>query len=278
MSVVNLARWPIRDLSSAACSSIVATAQKSLAATGCASFPAFLRGDALLSAAAEARALSAQAYVTDAHHNAYQLADEPALPTTHVRNLQMHTRVASTAFDELGGQSALRQLYEWDGLLDFLGALLGRPCYRLDDPLGCCSINVFRPGWEHAWHFDEAETTVTLCLQAAEGGGEFEYTPPLRDSSGELAARAVTAILDGHSQYSPSAPDEGSSSSEDLPPVSVASFEPGTLQVFNGRYSLHRVAPVQGKLDRLVAVLCFSAEPGVRNSTHVQEMFWGRRA
>ena len=30
--------------------------------------------------------------------------------------------------------------------------------------------------------------------------------------------------------------------------------------------------------DRLVAVLCFAGEPGVRNSPSVQQMFWGRTA
>jgi len=38
------------------------------------------------------------------------------------------------------------------------------------DPIGACTINVFREGWHHAWHFDEAEFTVTLSLQAADEG------------------------------------------------------------------------------------------------------------
>jgi len=56
----------------------------------------------------------------------------------------------------------------------------------------------------------------------------------------------------------------------------VSDFAPGTLQVFGGRYCLHRVDPVQGGRDRLIAVLCFASEPGVVNSAAVQQMFWGR--
>ena len=36
----------------------------------------------------------------------------------------MLTRVASVPFDELRG--ALRRLYEYDGLVDFIGAVLGK--------------------------------------------------------------------------------------------------------------------------------------------------------
>ena len=65
----------------------------------------------------------------------------------------MRTRVASTAWDEIEGP--LRALFEYNGLVDFVGAVLGQRLYRLADPLGACSVNIFRPGWHHAWHFDE---------------------------------------------------------------------------------------------------------------------------
>jgi hypothetical protein len=58
----------------------------------------------------------------------------------------------------------------------------------------------------------------------------------------------------------------------------ISDFAPGDLQVFGGRYCLHRVDPVQGDRDRLVAVLCFASEPGMVNSAVVQQMFWGRKS
>ena len=96
---------------------------------------------------------------------------DPKLPETHVRNMTMQTRVASTAYDEV--QGPLRRLYEYDGLVEFLRAVLDQPLYRLADPLGACSVNIFRPGWFHAWHFDETEYTTTLALQQSESGGDF---------------------------------------------------------------------------------------------------------
>ncbi len=55
-------------------------------------------------------------------------------------------------------------------------------------------------------------------------------------------------------------------------------FEPGTLSIFQGNECLHRVTKCEGKLDRLVAVLCYATRSGVKNSKLVQEMFWGRSA
>ena len=281
---VNVARWPIHKLASSEGRAVVAAARAELERTGCASFPHFLAPAALAAASAEAVSNAPRAYVTDATHNAFQAADpDDTLPPRHVRNLQMRTRVASTAFDELRPDSALRALYRWHGLTPFLSAVLGgAPVYPLADALGCCSVNVFREGWEHAWHFDEAETTVTLCLQTAERGGEFEFSPLLRNSDVDLAEPAVRALLKHHSNYDPvPAPEAGGEEEEEeeeeeCPPVATAHYEAGTLQVFRGRYCLHRVTATEGARDRLSAVLCFADEPGVFNSPSVQSMFWGR--
>ena len=58
--------------------------------------------------------------------------------------------------------------------------------------------------------------------------------------------------------------------------VNRLSFEPGQLNLFQGRECLHRVTPCQGTKDRMVAVLNYSPFPGMRKSKEVQEMFWGR--
>ena len=157
----------------------------------------------------------------------------------------------------------------------FVAAVTQRtPLYPLADELGACSVNVFRPGWSHAWHFDESEFTTTLCLQSAEAGGTFEFTEPLRSTDADLAAGPTAAVVNSHSQYDvlPTEPEAPP------PPIRTAPFEPGTLQIFAGRYSLHRVTDVGGDRTRLVAVMCFANEPGFVNSPSVQQMFWGRVA
>lgn len=277
---VNLHRYPVHDLSTPVARRLLSNARKQLERDGIVSFEGFLHPAALKSAAADARRAAPSAYTTDAEHNAYQLPETTDRTPSHVRNLPMRTRVASTAYDELGDDSALRRLYEWEGLLAFIGAVTGRPIHRLADPLGCCSVNVFRPGMYHAWHFDQAEFTTTLCLQPAEAGGDFEFTSPLRGSDRELAAPRVAHVIRTTTEYTPSAGAGERASSEprevQSPPVQVACFRAGTLQIFNGQRSLHRVTRVDGSCDRLVAVLCFASAPGVVNTPEVQHMFWGR--
>eukprot|EP00808_Paulinella_micropora_P000012 g24682.t1 len=252
----------------------MALASARLQRHGMVSFPQFLRPEALRDAVEECQRLAGDAFRTDAEHNAYQLPSAATLPANHVRNLRMRTRVASTAWDELGASSVLRRLYNWPRLEPFMSALTGKACFRLADPLGCCSINVFHTGWEHAWHFDEAETTVTLCLQDAERGGYFEYTPPLRSSDQDMVYPKVASVLRSHSIYQPQGQE--TEPFDEAVETHRADFSPGTLMVFKGRYSLHRVTEVLGGRPRLVAVLCFADRPGVVNSPAVQQMFWGR--
>ena len=267
--LVNLGRYPIGDLRSAEGRALVEKAKSDLETTGCASFPCFLAPGALADAVEEATAAAPSAFATDDTHNAYQLSDTDAtLPATHVRNTQMRTRVASTACDELDSSRAIRALYATDELLGLVKAITGRSVHRLADPLGAASINVFRSGWSHAWHYDESEFTVTLSLVQAAEGGAFEFTEPLRRSVDDLAYETTAAVINDHSEYG--VEPAGAA----CPAVRAAPFAPGTLQIFAGRSSLHRVSKVEG--ERLVAVYCFSDVEGFVNSPEVQRMFWGR--
>ena len=53
-------------------------------------------------------------------------------------------------------------------------------------------------------------------------------------------------------------------------------FTAGTLLIFGGNQTIHRVTRVQGERPRLVPVLCYSETPGQLNSETVRKLFWGR--
>ena len=53
---------------------------------------------------------------------------------------------------------------------------------------------------------------------------------------------------------------------------------PGTLTLFRGRRSLHRVSPVEGERARINAVLAYGHEPGMRLNELTQRLFYGRVA
>ena len=276
---VHTARYPLHEPMSPKYADVVARGREALATTGCASFPDFFNSAALEVAAASAQASVDDAFVTDSTHNAYQLPDpDPALPQNHVRNQMMRTKVASTAYDELPRDGPLYSLYNSDVFRQFVSDITSRSLFRVADPLGAASINIFRPGWFHAWHFDESEFTTTLCLQQSDEGGEFEYTAALRNTAEDLVSPLVAELINERSAYDVVGGGEDDDDGDTSTAVNVASFEPGTLQIFAGRYSLHHVKriPQDAKTDRLVAVLCFATEPNVMNSPSVQQMFWGR--
>ena len=257
--LVDLGRYPIADLASAAAQELIAQYRRQLAATGVALLRGFLTPQATAAMAAEARAAAPGAYFCDSTHNVYLEPDDGDFAPDHPRRRRLRTIVGSVAYDLLPAASPLRRLYEWDNLIEFVRLVLDRPTlYRLADPLGALSINVFKPGGHHAWHFDEAEYTTTIMLQEAEEGGYFEYMPHLRrPGGGEYGT--IRRVLDG---------DERG--------VQRLPFAAGTLSIFAGRLSLHRVTEVLGNRLRLVAVLAFNGAPGVTNSDEVRQLFWGR--
>ena len=199
---------------------------------------------------------------------------ELCAPPSILRRRSEHERTSSSSlrYDELSPERALRSLYAQDALIELVKAVTGaNRVFRLADPLGAASVNIFKKSWEHAWHFDEAEFTVTLSLQRAEAGGDFECTEPLRASEDDLAFDAAAAVINEHSRYSAQPFRDAA-----LPKVRATHYEPGTLQIFNGRCSMHRVSPVVGATTRLSAVFCYNSQPGFVNSPETQELFWGR--
>ena len=257
-AMINLDRYPILDLHSAAGASFASKCRQQYLATGLCMLPEFISSDALETLAAEAGAITDRAFFCNNTHNAYLTDDDPGLPGDDVARIQEQTYVGSVPYDCIGEDTALRRLYQWDPLKDFIGFVLGKETFhRFADPLGALSINVFVDGGAHGWHFDESEFTVTLMLQPPESGGEFEYLPQIRGLSNE--AELVAGVLKGNR--------EG---------VVKLPFSAGTLLIFGGRQTIHRVTRVKGKKPRLVPVLCYSEQPGMTNSESVRELFWGR--
>ncbi len=257
--IVDLERYPLDD--SIQTNAFVRECASRFTRDGVCLLPRFLRGPALARAAEETIALLDKTFYCRNTHNAYLQADsDPELPAKHPRNRLLHTTVGSIANDYLPSGAVLSRLYAWDPLVRFIRGVTGAPTlHRSADPLGALSVNVFEPGGAHEWHFDESRFSITLMLRPAESGGHFEYVPAVR-SEGSEGYDEVERILDG-----------------EVEPVRMP-FAPGTLSIFAGHCTLHRVTRVGGRHHRLVAVLCYNRDPGVANSDEVRKLFWGRAA
>ena len=51
---------------------------------------------------------------------------------------------------------------------------------------------------------------------------------------------------------------------------------PGTLALFEGRYSIHRVGPVEGSKPRVIALLGYDTKPGTVSSDLLKQRRYGR--
>lgn len=100
---------------------------------------------------------------------------------------------------------------------------------------------------------------MTLMLQSARAGGEFEISPNTRTSD-DPKIEDVVRVLSG-----------------DRSSVRVVPREPGALVIFRGCDSLHRVTPVVGDRQRMMSVFVYEDRPGVIGDPGVNETVYGPR-
>jgi hypothetical protein len=237
-----------------------------LRTTGVSILPGFLRADALPALVAECDELAADAHLQDVQGTPYlELPDAAAWPDAHPRVTWDRSSVHTVAYDRFSpSRSGLRALFEWDGLLDLVSRILGRtPLFRYADPLGAMNLAVMHEGDALGWHFDQTDFVVSLAIQPSDGGGEFENVQRLRwiDGGGiEERYDTVARVLAGE------APEL----------VTTVPMTPGTLMLFEGRWSLHRVTPVVGVTPRHVALFGYDTAPGTMSSELLKLVRYGR--
>lgn len=246
---IDLGRYPIDVLTKPEARALIERCREELRDDGCCHLKGFLTEAAVARSAAMAEALEGQAFRNTTRHNVYITADDPSLPAEHpVRRFQTRTQGFICA-DLIPAESDIRRLYETKAMTGFLSACLEiAPIYRSADPVACMPISVQRPGEVFPWHFDGNEFTITIALQGAEEGGLFEYAPNIRSPENENY-EAVRRVLDG---------DRG--------PVRQLALKAGDLQIFLGRYSMHRVTAVRGAKTRFIAAPAWMRVPNYVNS------------
>jgi len=208
---------------------------------------------------AQVKPLFAVSYSRPHKANVYLSAADSVFPDGHPRNRTNVTSLSVVAHDQIPTENALRALYDWTPLREFLAKLVGYPrLYPYDDPLGSLNINITGDGQELGWHFDNSDFATTLLLQVPTHGGIFEYLPAAR-SDNNPGYDKVNAVLDG-----------------DRTGIRTLSQDPGSLVLFRGRYALHRVTATRGERPRIIAILVYDTTPGVRLTEYNRNLLYGR--
>ncbi len=257
--ILDLDRYPLDAPGSAPGRNLLERCRRDLHETGMFSLSELIRPEALALCVADLEPLFETAAFTHCReHNIYfddairEVApDHPALRRFGTIN---HTVCA----DRIAG-SAISQIYEWQPLIDFLAAAMDKArLYPMADPLARINVMAYGAGEQLNWHFDRAEFTTTCLLQAPLAGGVFRYRSDLRSDT-DPNYDGVGRLLAGEDEFVRSLP-----------------LAPGTLNVFKGKNTAHRVTPVEGDRARIIAVFSYFEEPGVSFSEKERLGFYGR--
>ncbi len=261
-ALVELDRYPVTSLSSEAGRTLLAECRNQLTRRGVCLLDGFIREDAIKSMVSDVESL-----IPLCHHYAsctttpYQETVSPDAQTNHPRRTPRTSSNHVLAYDLIPSHAGVRRLYESDALLDFIAAVLGlQSLHRYADRLGALNIAINMAGDHNGWHFDQCDFVTSLLIREAQSGGLFEFVPNIRTQKDENYS-SVKRVLDG-----------------DRDRVVTLPMKAGSLSIFKGRQSMHRVTEIAGEKPRLIALLGYDTQPGVLMTESASRRRFGRVA
>lgn len=257
---LDLDRYPLNQPGSPRFAALVASSKAALAAEGLFNLPGFLLPDAVARTLDHVRPrMATESFHHARDHNIYFSDAVPGLAPDDPALAKVTTENHTLCHDQLLG-TPLDAIYNWQPFMDFLAAVTGcAALYTMDDPLSGVNVLEYRRGEALNWHFDRSVFTTTILLQRPDVGGDFEYVRDLRSADDPNHA-GIAALLRAEVE------------------TRILTQEAGTLNVFLGVNTAHRVTPSKAGPSRIVSVLAHYDRRGVRFSEAEQIGFYGRTA
>ena len=257
--LVDLERVPIDQPDSPRYDAVVCRLRGSLYEHGCARQSGFLKSSAVAAMVAEVHEKLALAHHSVAEQNVYLTRGDPDLPREHPTHRLSKRSTRFLCADRIGKDSPMSILFRSNAMTEFVRRCVGRErLYRGASPLSAILVNAQQRGDTFPWHFDASEFAVSLCLRQPSAGGRFEYVANLRSSTDENL-EGVVSVLDGNRER-----------------VVTIDANPGDLQLFAGRNSLHRVTEVYGADERISLLFGYADKLGVMGSPESSRALFGR--
>lgn len=257
---VDFVRYPLDAPGSERWAAVVRAARAELAADGCCVLRGFITPERIRTLRSEGVAMAPQAYYTVEQVNAYNIPLDADLPADHPGRIVLRRGNAFVARDLIPADALIHRLYTSRTFQRFVADCFGlAELHEYTDPLAGLCLNVVAPGMSHPWHFDTNEFTVSMLTQEPECGGVFEYCPNIRSRTAENLGDVNDVLTDRGEHL-----------------IRRLELRPGDLQLFQGRFSLHRVAPVGGTVQRHSAIFAYSDSPGVIGTVERTRQLFGR--
>lgn len=259
-ALVDTQRYPLHDYGDPRLQAEIARVREDLNREGCAVLRGFLRPEALEQARREGEQLSTKSYYSSRRVNAWFTRYDETLEAADPRRIFMERTSGFVTRDLIPADAVIHQLYVSPAMKRLVAACLDEAeVYEYADPFAGLVQNVLPAGTEQPWHYDTNEYIVSMMTQEPDVGGEFEYCPNIRTPAGENYA-GVGAVIRGEDDATPR----------------TLELRPGDLQLFKGRYSLHRVTRVSGQRERHTAIFAYSQQPGVVGRLERTRQLYGR--
>lgn len=253
-SIVDTDTYPLTQ------AGFAARCRDTLAQEGVLALSDFIRPDALQTILAESQARQDKAYFCAQNHSVYLTPHDPDFAKDNPANRQVVSSKGCICDDMIDANSPLRTLYDDRDFRGFIASVTGQDAlYPYADPLSSINIHYANRGQELGWHFDNSSFAITLLIQKPDEGSRFEFVKDLRDSDAdEINFEGIETLLNGRAE------------------PQVLEMDLGTLVLFRGRNSIHRVSPNHSDKTRMLAVLAYNSEADVALSESARMTFYGR--
>lgn len=258
--LVNTDIYPLHLDESAELLKLIQYARKELSEDGCCVLRGFLKTEALEKAEKESEEVAKKTFFSHRKVNTYFTEDDPTLPENDPRRIFMDRTSGFVTRDMISPDKVIHRVYVSPMMKRFIAACLEEEIvYEYADPFAGLVVNVIPEGAEQPWHFDTNEFIVSMMTKKPESGGVFEYSPMIRNHKNENL-NDVAEVISG----------------KDRSKVKVLELNPGDLQIFKGRFSVHRVTKVQGDTERHTAIFAYSERPNVIGRAERTRQLYGR--
>jgi hypothetical protein len=255
--MVDTVAYPLDQPDASRLLEIIADVRRQLAAIGCARLPAFIRPEAQATLTRETEAVAHHAYRICQEITPYADHGASEWPADHPRRRVGTMTNGFVGKDLIPEDTTIRALYDDEAFQRFVAACLSiERLYQFADPIRGLVVNVMDDGTQMPWHFDANEFVASLMTKRATAGGVFEYCPDLR-GPGDERYDDVREVLDGNRDR-----------------VRGLELEAGDLQLFKGRYSMHRITQTRG--ERHTVLFGFSELPGYIGGVESTRIGYGR--
>jgi hypothetical protein len=208
----------------------------------------------------EAKKLYCKSFHSSKNHTVLLYKKDNTLNNDDPCNIVVNSNKSCVPDDLIPYNSLIRLLYNSTNFRKFIETVFGiDKIYPYRDTLASINYNYYGKNQQLGWHFDNAYFTITLMIESPISGGIFQYINKVRDFDKNYINKNLLKSVLTNTHL-----------------VNELSVQSGTLVLFYGRNSLHRVTPVTSDKYRVLVTLNYNLEKNIMLSENARLTFFGR--